>query len=376
MTTDLRQVVKRPFLCAENEAMRMNVEYIEEVEGASDFSIYKADDDKRLVFGWASIAMTVDGEPLEDLQKDVIDEDDLEEAAYQYVLNFRDTGEEHMPGMRKKGRLVESCVFTKEKQRAMGLKENALPVGWWIGFYIDDDNTWQRIKDGTYRMFSIEGKAERVPVKKGADVDYLEEVEKFNPYHGSDGRFTSANGASSMTIRTRSKLSQRAADKAIARAKEKYEKEQQKPKSRFSGNGSKKPKEKEQKKKTRPSKKKTEQIVRDYIKQQVDVDIDDYRDDYTRRFDGARWVNLDWAGMPRTVRQKIQSATVPKYSKVRLEATGATMMGVFPDYNKIDKSARNIESIIEVRGAKVRKMNEHHDSATGRFTFAPRWNEK
>lgn len=197
----------------------MDIEYIEEIEGASDFSIYKADDDKRLVFGWASIAMTVDGEPLEDLQKDVIDEDDLEEAAYQYVLNFRDTGEEHMPGLRKKGRLVESCVFTKEKQRAMGLAEGALPVGWWIGFYIDDDDTWKRIKNGTYKMFSIEGKAEREPVEKSV-YDYLEEIEKFNPYHGSDGRFTSANSATSFTIRTRAGYNQGMADVAIAREKQ------------------------------------------------------------------------------------------------------------------------------------------------------------
>lgn len=132
------------------------------------FSIFKTDDDKRLVFGWASISITVDGEQLEDRQKDIIDPEDLEEAAYEYVLNFRDTGEEHISSMRKKGKLVESCVFTAEKQKAIGIPEGTLPIGWWIGFKIEDDAAWERVKNGTYRMFSIEGKANREPVEKSA----------------------------------------------------------------------------------------------------------------------------------------------------------------------------------------------------------------
>lgn len=136
-----------------------------EVVEEKSFSIFKTDDDKRLVFGWASVSIKVDGEPLEDLQQDLIDPDDLEEAAYAYVLNFRDTGERHNPNLRKKGKLVESCVFTVEKQKAMGIPEGILPVGWWIGFKIEDDEAWEKVKNGTYKMFSIEGKAVRVPVK-------------------------------------------------------------------------------------------------------------------------------------------------------------------------------------------------------------------
>lgn len=133
-------------------------------EKSCDFALFKSDDDKRLVFGWASISMTVDGEQLEDRQQDIIDPDDLESAAYEYVLNFRDAGEEHIPTLRKKARLVESCVFTEEKQKAIGIPAGILPVGWWIGFYVDDDMAWEKIKDGTYKMFSIEGKANRIPV--------------------------------------------------------------------------------------------------------------------------------------------------------------------------------------------------------------------
>lgn len=176
-----------------------------EIMKDKEFKILKADDDQRLVFGWASVAITVDGEELEDMQHDMIDPEELEEAAYEYVLNFRDTGEEHLPGYRKKGKLVESCVFTPEKQRAMGIPEGIVPVAWWIGFKIDDEATWQRIKDGTYKMFSIEGKAQREPVQKAEAIakTFDEILEKFNPFHDARGRFSTASGGVSFTITTR-----------------------------------------------------------------------------------------------------------------------------------------------------------------------------
>lgn len=188
---------------------------------SADFEIYKTDEDQRLVFGWASVAITVDGQVLEDRQHDMIDPEDLEEAAYEYVLNFRDTGEEHLPGYRKKGKLVESCVFTPEKQKAMGIPEGTLPVAWWIGFKIDDEDTWQRVKNGTYRMFSIEGKAERQQIEKAdCTAQTFDEVLKFNPYHGWHGYFSTANNATSMTVRTKDPAKQGWADRGIARAKE------------------------------------------------------------------------------------------------------------------------------------------------------------
>lgn len=141
-----------------------------------DYSILKSDDDKRLVFGWASVSITVDGEQVEDVQQDMIDPEDLEEAAYEYVLEFRDTGEEHIPTMRMKGKLVESCVFTAEKQKAIGIPEGCVPIGWWVGFKITDDSAWKLIKNGTYKMFSIEGTASREPVGKSARARTFTEI--------------------------------------------------------------------------------------------------------------------------------------------------------------------------------------------------------
>lgn len=170
------------------------------------FIIKKADEDKRLVFGWALVSADKDGQKIIDHQGDIVDQDELEEGAYEYVLNFRDAGEEHIGSLRKKARMVESVVFTDEKLQAMGIPAGTVPYGWWIGFYVDDDTTWERIKDGTYRMFSIEGKAVREPVDEpltkadneepGAVAKTFSElmIEKFNPYHDRLGRFATGGG--------------------------------------------------------------------------------------------------------------------------------------------------------------------------------------
>ena len=64
------------------------------------------------------------------------------------------------------GILIESIVFTAEKMRVMGIPEGTLPEGWWVGFHITDADVWEKVKDGTYSMFSIEGRARRVPIEE------------------------------------------------------------------------------------------------------------------------------------------------------------------------------------------------------------------
>lgn len=126
------------------------------------FKIMKSDDDKMLAFGWANVSMRVDGELIEDWQGDIIEPEELEAAAYEYVRLYGDGGEMHERG--GVAVLIESVVFTEEKMQAMGIPAGTLPVGWWIGFKVTDENVWQKVKDGTYPMFSIEGEAERVEV--------------------------------------------------------------------------------------------------------------------------------------------------------------------------------------------------------------------
>lgn len=131
------------------------------------FKIMKSDDEKMLAFGWASVSVRVDGEVIEDWQGDIIEPGELEDAAYEYVRLYGEGGEMHERG--GVAVLIESAVFTEEKMQAMGIPAGALPVGWWIGFKVTDDKVWKKVKDGTYPMFSIEGEAERVEVKKMFD---------------------------------------------------------------------------------------------------------------------------------------------------------------------------------------------------------------
>ena len=42
------------------------------------FKIAKSDDEKMLAFGWASVSMRVDGELIEDWQKDIVEPEELE----------------------------------------------------------------------------------------------------------------------------------------------------------------------------------------------------------------------------------------------------------------------------------------------------------
>jgi hypothetical protein len=130
------------------------------------------DEDKKQVFGWASIA-SIDGKPITDTQGDLITSDTLEAAAYDYVLEARKAGEMHKAAgddVKKVGSMIESCVFTREKQKAMqsSLTEQDIHavidcgcVAWWIGFVITDDSVWKDIKDGKLRAFSIGGKGKR-----------------------------------------------------------------------------------------------------------------------------------------------------------------------------------------------------------------------
>ena len=121
--------------------------------------IQKADDDQRLVFGWASVAADRDGVPVVDSQGDIISISELERGAYNFVEFYREGGEMHeRTGV---ARLVESMVFTPEKFAAMGISAGTLPYGWWLGFRVLDEDVWQKVKSGRYSMFSIGGRAVR-----------------------------------------------------------------------------------------------------------------------------------------------------------------------------------------------------------------------
>lgn len=125
-----------------------------------DFNVYKAREDEQLVSGWANVAINKDGSVPLDWQDDVIAPATLEKAAINFMLDYRGSGEMHEGD--SKGTVVESIVFTKEKQAAIGIPEGTVPEGWFITVKVHDPEVFAKVKDGTYRMFSIQGTAKRV----------------------------------------------------------------------------------------------------------------------------------------------------------------------------------------------------------------------
>lgn len=124
------------------------------------FKLHKAKPAEKLVSGWANVSINADGSLPLDWQDDVISPYMLEKAAIGFMLNYRESGEMHEGG--PVGTVVESIVFTKEKQEAIGIPEGTVPQGWFITVKVHDDETFQKVCDGTYQMFSIQGTCRRV----------------------------------------------------------------------------------------------------------------------------------------------------------------------------------------------------------------------
>jgi hypothetical protein len=123
--------------------------------------IAKIDVEKQLVFGWASVA-AMNGETVTDLQGDQIEPGNLEDVVYAFNRGPRQFNTMHQGPAT--GELVESLAITEEKLAAMGLPRNSLPQGWWVGAYISDPATFERVKRGELNMFSIEGVGTREDV--------------------------------------------------------------------------------------------------------------------------------------------------------------------------------------------------------------------
>jgi hypothetical protein len=118
--------------------------------------IVKTQPELRTVWGWASVIEEA-GQPVVDLQGDVITEPDLVAAAHRFAavrtIKAMHQGEPI-------GELVESLVLTKSLQQALGVDLGL--VGWIIGARITHDDAWAAVKAGHLPAFSIGGTGVRV----------------------------------------------------------------------------------------------------------------------------------------------------------------------------------------------------------------------
>lgn len=130
------------------------------------FEIEKADEERQIVFGWAYQSEDESGERIVDHSGEFVKTDVLEDAAYVFNLDYREGDERHTETA--KAQLIESFVVTPEKLEKMGLPDDALPRGWWVGFHVEDTELFGKIRDGEYPMMSIGGRAEKAEVDADA----------------------------------------------------------------------------------------------------------------------------------------------------------------------------------------------------------------
>ena len=116
--------------------------------------ILKADDEQRLVYGWASV-VTEKGEPVVDRQGDVIEPETLVKAVNNFMENIR-VGKEMHKGDQI-GAVIHSMPVTKEIGESLGIQSDR--EGWVVAFKVYDDDVWARVKSGELAAFSIGGRA-------------------------------------------------------------------------------------------------------------------------------------------------------------------------------------------------------------------------
>lgn len=128
-------------------------------EGSFAFTaeITKSDEEKRIVYGWASVIEKA-GKQVVDHQGDSISAHELTNAAHNFIKSSRMAKMMHEGD--SVGEFVESMVFTTEVQKALGIDLGQ--VGWFVGMKVHDERVWKKVKDGGLKMFSIGGSAKRI----------------------------------------------------------------------------------------------------------------------------------------------------------------------------------------------------------------------
>lgn len=118
------------------------------------YAILKADDEQRIVWGWASVA-TENGKTVVDLQGDTMTPDEMVKMANRFMESVRTAKAMHEG--ESIGEVIHSLPLTKELAKALGIETER--EGWVIGMKIKDDAMWKSVRAGEFSGFSIGGRA-------------------------------------------------------------------------------------------------------------------------------------------------------------------------------------------------------------------------
>lgn len=116
--------------------------------------ILKVDDEQHIIYGWASVA-TEKGEPVVDLQGDVIEMSTLEKAVNDFMEHVRVGKTMHVG--EQTGMVIHSMPVSNDIAKALGIQSDR--EGWIVGYKVYDEDVWKMVKSGELRAFSIGGRA-------------------------------------------------------------------------------------------------------------------------------------------------------------------------------------------------------------------------
>jgi len=134
---------------AAEKAGRVALDNIEEV------SIVKVDSERHLVYGVFLYPEKADHDG------DVISALDIEKVAHGFMIDYRDIDEMHKKETMD-AEIVESFIAWKDDLDFFG---KILAKGTWAGtIHVNDDEVWEKVKDGTYKGFSVRISGFREPI--------------------------------------------------------------------------------------------------------------------------------------------------------------------------------------------------------------------
>jgi hypothetical protein len=116
--------------------------------------VLKADDEQRIVYGWASV-ISENGEPVVDRQGDVIEAEVLVKAITDFMEHVR-VGKAMHKGDQV-GTIIHSFPVTKELGDALGIHSDR--EGWIVAYKVYDEGVWDQVKSGELAAFRIGGRA-------------------------------------------------------------------------------------------------------------------------------------------------------------------------------------------------------------------------
>jgi hypothetical protein len=129
-----------------------DVSVSEMTKSAFDGSIFRVDDEQRIVWGWASVTK-VNGSYVVDRHGHVMTSELMTQAATSFMERTRVAKTEHYGN--PIGAVIHSLPLTEEIAKALGI--SCEKEGWIIGMKIYDDAVWAMVKAGEFPAFSIGG---------------------------------------------------------------------------------------------------------------------------------------------------------------------------------------------------------------------------